>query len=307
VKATVDAVTGEVNLYVVDPEDPVLATYMRIFPGLVRPLAEMPEILQRHLRYPVQMMNLQAQVLGAYHLLDPRLFYSQQDVWAVSTEQYRGTSTPMEPTYSMYPLPGSDDTEFLLTVPYVSRGRENMTALFATRNDMPHYGEQILYLLPRDELVPGPQQVEAAIDQDPEISQQLALWRRGGSDVLRGHLMIVPVDGALIYVEPLFLEAANAAIPQLERVILARPGRVVMQPTFELAVAAMLRGQAAGALARAGPAEGTAPTAPFGIAAESMARARRLAQEAEGFLRAGDFAGFGRAWQSLRDVLETSE
>jgi uncharacterized protein len=300
VKATVDARTGEVQLYRVDPDDPILATYARIFPGLVRPLEEMPAELRAHLRYPVPLMHLQAQVLGAYHLLDPRAFYGQQDVWSVATEQYRGTPLSMEPTYSMYPLPGSRDTEFLLSVPFVARGRANMTALLVTRNDPPHYGEQILYLLPRDELVPGPQQIEAAIDQDPEISQQLALWRRGGSDVIRGHLMVVPIEGSLIYVEPLFLEAENAAIPQLERVILARPGRVVMQPSFELAVSALLHGQADGALARGDVVD--QPGAP-GLDPEFRARARRLMEEAEALLRAGDWAGFGRTWQSLRDAL----
>lgn len=305
VKATVDAVTGEVGLYAVDPEDPILATYARIFPGLVRPLDEMPEGLRSHLRYPVQLMHLQAQILGAYHPTDARLFYSQQDVWSVAREHNRGVVQPMEPTYAMYPLPGSDETEFLLTVPFVARGRQNMTALLVTRNDTPYYGEQIVYLLPRDELVPGPEQIEAAIDQDPEISQQLALWRRGGADVIRGHLMVVPFQGTLVYVEPLFLEAENAAIPQLERVILARAGRVVMQPTFESAAASLLRGQpGAAALAR----EGTAPSLTEGLLAgdmdpESFARARRLIEEAETFLRAGDWAGFGRAWQSLRETL----
>jgi len=308
VKATVDAVSGEVRLYSVDDRDPILATYSRIFPGLIRPLAEMPATLQNHLRYPVQMMHLQAQVLGAYHLQDPRAFYGQQDVWSVATEVYRGTATSMEPTYTMYPLPGEDTTEFLLTVPFVPRGRQNMTGMLVTRNDSPHYGEQILYLLPRDELVTGPQQIEAMIDQDPEISQQLALWRRGGADVTRGHLMVVPLGGTLVYVEPLFLEAENAAIPQLERVILASGGRVVMQPTFASAVAALLGVPGNGMLARgaAEPGEGPAPS--LGILTtdpEALSRAQRLMTEAESLLRAGDWAGFGRTWQQLRETLAT--
>ncbi|HUE96878.1 MAG TPA: UPF0182 family protein, partial [Longimicrobiaceae bacterium] len=306
VKATVDGVTGQVRLYAVDPVDPILATYSRIFPGLVRPLEEMPPSLQGHLRYPVQMMYLQAQVLGAYHLLDPRAFYEQEDVWTVATELYRGTPALMEPTYTMYRLPDSEQVEFLLTVPFVPRGRQNMTGLFVTRNDPPHYGEKILYLLPRDALVPGPQQIEAMIDQNPDISQQLSLWRRGGSDVLRGHMMIVPIDSTLIYLEPLFLEAENAAIPQLERVILARSGDVVMQPSFEAAVAALLRGQAAvaqlAASADEGENGGTDPTAD----PAAIARARRLLDEAETLLRSGDWAGFGRTWEALRQVLTTS-
>lgn len=302
VKATVDALTGAVNLYVVDPGDPLLGTYARIFPGLLRPIEEMPEGLRKHLRYPVQLMYLQAQVLGAYHLEDPRAFYAQEDVWSVADEQYRGATTPMEPIYSMYPLPGSEESEFLLTVPFVARGRENMTALFVTRNDPPHYGEQILFMLPRDEQIPGPQQIEAMIDQDPEISQQLALWRRGGSDVLRGHLMIVPAGGSLVYVEPLFLEAENAAIPQLERVILARAGQVVMRPTFDSAVAALLGGEPNGSRLAAASGEAEGGGAPV-LQLESLDRARRLMEEAEALLRSGDWAGFGRTWESLRDAL----
>ncbi len=308
VKATVDALTGEVALYAVDADDPILTAYSRIFPGLIRPAEEMPEVLRDHLRYPVTLMHLQAQVLGAYHLLDPRAFYEQQDVWSLASEQYQGARIPMEPKYSMYPLPGSDTGEFLLTVPFVARGRQNMTALFATRNDPPNYGAQVLYLLPRDELVPGPEQIEAMIDQDPEISQQLALWRRGGSDVIRGHLMIVPIGGSLVYVEPLFLEAENAAIPQLERVLLARAGQVVMQPTFESAVAALLRGRGAGALAGSGEVA-QEPGGSTGVGAlnpELLDRARRLVVEAEAFLRAGDWAGFGRSWESLREALEST-
>ncbi|MQA88860.1 MAG: hypothetical protein GEU90_01310 [Gemmatimonas sp.] len=303
VKATVDAVTGEVALYAVDPSDPVLATYSRLFPDLFRPIDGMPKALQEHLRYPAQFMHLQAQVLGAYHLTDPRAFYGQQDVWSVADEQYRGTVTSMEPTYAMYPLPGSAEPEFLLSVPFVARGRQNMTALLVARNDPPNYGEQILFMLPRDELIPGPEQIEAMIDQDPEISQQLSLWRTGGSNVLRGHLMIVPVEGSLIYVEPLFLEAENTAIPQLERVILARPGQVVMSPTFESAVTALLGGQTGGTRLASTDRDETEGADQPSIEVEGFARARQLMQEADRLLRSGDWAGFGRTWESLREAL----
>ncbi len=303
VKATVDAVTGEIRLYAIDPADPILRAYSSIFPTLLRPFEEMPEVIREHMRFPVRMMTLQAQVIGAYHLLDPRQFYEQQDVWAIAVELYRGTPSTMEPTYSLFPLPGQEETEFLLSVPFVARGRQNMTALMVTRNDPPNYGKQILYLLPRDVQIPGPQQIDAAIDQDPEISQQLALWRRGGSDVLRGHLVVMPVNGTLLYVEPLFLEAENAAIPQLERVIIAQAGRVVMEPTFESAAARLVGGQ--GSLAAAAEAaEGTGTRdSPASPGWEPMARARQLLDEAEALLRAGDWAGFGRALQTLRGAL----
>ena len=192
------------------------------FPGLIRPFAELPRELQGHLRVPPPLLSLQAQVLGDYHLTEPRAFYEKQDVWSLATENYGDQPTLVQPTFVHLTLPGSDSREFVLTVPFVARGRQNMTALLMARNDPPHYGERLLFELPRDELVPGPQQIESLIDQDPEISQQLALWRRGGSSVIRGHLVVVPIDSSLVYVEPLFLEADNAAIPQLERVIVAR-------------------------------------------------------------------------------------
>ncbi len=307
VKATVDAVTGEVRLYAVDPDDPLLATHGRMYPGLVRPIEEMPEGLRAHLRYAAGLMELQALVVGAYHLDDARQFYEQQDVWSLAQEQYQATPVAMEPAYSMFALPGESETEFLLSVPLVPRGRQNMTALMVTRNDYPNYGQQFLYMLPRDEVVFGPQQIEAMIDQDPEISQELALWRRGGSDVTRGHLMVVPVDGSLVYVEPLFLEAANAAIPQLERVILAKAGRVVMGSTFEAAVADLLRGRGAAAPAAApsgaaDPAPLPAPTA----RSATVEEARQLMEDADAALRSGDWVGFGRRWDDLRELLDSS-
>jgi uncharacterized membrane protein (UPF0182 family) len=303
VKATVDAVTGEVRLFAIDPADPILKTYSAIFPDLLGSFEEIPETIREHMRFPVRMMTLQAQVIGAYHLLDPRQFYEQQDVWAIAVELYRGTPSTMEPTYSLFPLPGQEEPEFLLSLPFVARGRQNMTALMVTRNDPPNYGKQILYLLPRDEQIPGPQQIDAAIDQDPEISQQLALWRRGGSDVLRGHLVVMPVNGTLLYVEPLFLEAENAAIPQLERVIIAQAGRVVMEPTFEAAALRLVGGQGSGGASTESTEAATSPDSAPPAAWEPMTRARQLLDEAEAFLRAGDWAGFGRALQNLRAAL----
>ena len=304
-KVTVDGVTGEVAVYAVDPEDPMLRTYSRIFPGLVRPVEEMAPELRRHLRVPRSILRLQTQVLEEYHMLDARAFYAGEDVWALATENYRSEAVPVEPTYSMFPLPGSEEREFLLTVPFVSRGRQNMTALLVTRNDPPHYGEQILLELPRDVLVPGPQQIEAMIDQDPEISQQLSLWRQGGSDVVRGHLISVPHDSTILYVEPLYLVSESAAIPQLERVILSTGSEVVMSPTLEGAVSALL-----GTAPDSGAAEEESPDTPRTPqpegpdASEVIGRARRLLEQAESQLRSGDWAAFGRTWEAIRALLE---
>lgn len=307
-KVMVDGVTGEVAVFAVAP-DPILRTYARVFPGLVRPIEEMDAGIRRHLRVPPSLVSMQTELLGEYHLSDALAFYEKEDVWSVATENYRSETVPARPTFVILPLPGQDAAEFLLVSPFVSRGRQNMTALLVTRNDGARYGEQLLYLLPRDVLVPGPQQVESMIDQDPEIAQQLSLWRRGGSEVIRGHLVIVPVDSTLVYVEPLYLEAQNQAIPQLERVIVAHSGRVAMRPTLEEALAAVA-GAAAGAAAEE-PADAGPVTAPAGGAgpegAEAMARARRLLEQAEAQLRAGDWAGFGRTWEQLREALRQAD
>jgi uncharacterized protein len=310
VKVTVDGVSGEVRLYVVDADDPVLRTYARIFPDLFLPVSEMPPELRRHLRFPTPLFALQAAVLQEYHLRDARVFYNRDDVWQIPTETYRDRPITYEPYYAMLPLPGAAEREFLLSMPFVAAGRQNMTAMLVARNDPPNYGEQVLFELPRDELIPGPQQIESLIDQDPVISEQLALWKRGGSDVIRGHIVIVPVDSTLVYVEPLFLEAQESAIPQLERIILASGRRVVMRPTVQGALAALLgedpigderRGRALAAAPAAG--QEVALADPTGGAA--LDQARRLMEQAEAQLRAGDWAGFGQTWAELRSALRS--
>jgi uncharacterized protein len=306
VKVTVDGVSGEVRLYVVDPEDPVLRTYARVFPELFLPITEMPPELRRHLRFPAPLFALQAAVLQEYHLRDARAFYNRDDVWQIPTETYRDRPVTYEPYYAMLPLPGAEEREFLLTMPFVAAGRQNMTAMLIARNDPPYYGEQILFELPRDELIAGPQQVESLIDQDPAISEQLALWKRGGSDVIRGHIVIVPVDSTLVYVEPLFLEAQESAIPQLERVILASGRRVVMRPTAQSALAALFADEPIGderrgrTLAAAAPREIFAEEPPR---PPTLDQARRLMEQAEAQLRAGDWAAFGQTWAELRAAL----
>jgi uncharacterized protein len=311
VKVTVDGVTGETRFFVVDPDDPVLRTYARIFPDLFEPISEMSPQLRRHLRFPAPLFALQAAVLQEYHLRDARVFYNRDDVWQIPTETYRDRPITYEPRYSMLVLPGEEQREFLLTMPFVAAGRQNMTAILYTRNDPPHYGEQILFELPRDELIPGPQQIESLIDQDPAISEQLALWKRGGSDVIRGHIVVVPIDSTLAFVEPLFLEAQESAIPQLERVILASGRRVVMRSTTSSAIASLVGPDPVGDERRARGTGGSPPEVAADGAAPASARpmngtllrAQRLLDEAEARLRAGDWAGFGQTWSELRSTL----
>lgn len=306
IKAMVDAVTGEVRLFVVDPNDPILRTYAAFFPGLLEPLEAMPEALQRHLRVPAPLLELQAAILGDYHLQDPGRFYARDDIWAPSTEIYRAEEQTVGATYAMLPLPGRTEPEFLLTVPLSARGRPNLAAMLVARNDPPAYGERYLYELPRDELVPGPQQIEAQIDQNPEISQQLSLWKEGGSQVIRGRILVVPVDSTLVYLEPLFLEADQTATPQLERVILAAGGQVVMRSTLREAVAALFTNDAPvvepARREEPSPAPGSSTSRDDAV----LNRFRELVSRADAQLRSGDLAAFGESWRQLRQLLESS-
>lgn len=304
VKGLVDAVTGAVSLYSVDALDPVLETYRRGFPSLFHPLSDMPEPLRRHLRYPALYLQAQSRILTEYHLDSPEAFYAGQDVWEVSKSLGpEGGLRPYEPTYVQVPLPGSDDAEFLLMLPFIARDRQNMTAVVAGRSDGDHYGELTLIELPRDIQVPGPSQVQSMIEQDPAIAQTLTLWRQAGSDVDLGHLRVVPARDGILYMEPLYLSARENPIPELRRVIVSDGHGVVMAGTLGAAVAALGSGAPP-------PAESAAPeTSAAGSAAPAQGPvqprdALELLDRAQGRLRRGDWAGFGSDLDSLRALLE---
>ena len=308
VKVTVDGVTGRVSFYVVDENDPLLEGYRRTLPGLFQPMEEMPPGLREHIRYPSELLRLQGRVLFQYHLETAPSFHGQEDVWAPATELAQGTNpVPYRPEYGIFRLPGEQEPEYLLTTAFVPAGRQNLTALLVARSDGDHYGELLLYDVPVEEQVPGPRLVEALVEQDPSISQQLSLWRQGGSEVWTGHLHIVPVDGTLMYMEPIFLAAESDAIPELRQFVVSDGRRVAMQPTLDATLAALA--------AVTPPEEGTTTDPPdLGelreLAADTStwpADALDLLDRAEEALRAGDFAGFGAHLRELRDLLERFE
>ncbi|MCH7563345.1 MAG: UPF0182 family protein [Gemmatimonadetes bacterium] len=302
VKITVDAKTGEMNLYVVDTRDPLLKVYQGAFPGLFKPISDMPEGLQRHLRYPKSLMITQATVLHQYHIESAVEFHRQQDVWDDAAELEREDSpVPYRPEYGLYRLPGDDEPSFLLTTVLVPLGRNNLAAIFVARNDPGHYGELVLYDVPREELVQGPRQIEALVEQDPAISEQFSLWRQGGSNVWTGHLHVVPVGEALLYIEPVFLAASRGAIPDLQRFVVSDGRRVSMQPTVRAAIAELARagGEAGGAVDLSSVPEIALP----GDRREWPAEALQLLDEAERRLRSGDYEGFGSALAELRALL----
>ncbi|NLE73532.1 MAG: UPF0182 family protein [Actinobacteria bacterium] len=239
VKMTIDAYDGSITLYLVDSNDSLAATYDKSYPGLLRPANEMPEDLRRHMRYPQDLFALQAQVLSVYHMQDPQMFYNKEDVWQIPNEIYSAEEIPMAPYYAIMTLPGEEEEEFLLMQPFVPLEKSNMVAWMTARMDGDHYGELLVYELAKDKLVFGPAQVEARISNDPVISAQLALWNQAGSQVIRGNLLVIPVEESLLYVEPLFLQAEQQPIPELKRVIVSYGERVVMEPTLSRALERM--------------------------------------------------------------------
>ncbi len=302
VKATVDALTGDIAFYAADETDPILATYRRVFPGLFRPLDAMSPDLRAHLRDPALFLRAQAAVLEEYHIDDAGAFYAGQDVWQVPQEL--GTEArSFRPTYSTIRLPGEERAEFVLSVPFVARQRQNMTAVLLARNDPPNYGHLVLLELPRNQQVPGPAQVEILIEQDPTISQQLSWWRQSGSDVDLGRLRIVPLDSTFLYVEPLFLSGQGNSIPELQRVIASDGRAVSMDLTLAGAIAA-LRGAADRPPDRARDREVERVATDADAAGGLPRRALDLFDQAERRLREGDWAGFGEAWRTLRRLLE---
>lgn len=244
VKITVDAYTGEVNYYIIDPDDPIIRTYSKAFPNLYQPISAMPEGLQAHLRYPENLFDVQAQQYLKYHITNERVFYLSEDVWNIPSETFDDSdaSQQIEPYYVVLNLPGEESSEYLLILPFVPEGRENMVAWMAARNDGDQYGKIIVYQLPRQEFVDGPSLIEARISQDPEISQQFSLWDQSGSTIIRGNLLAIPLNNNFLFVEPIYLQSTGEnAVPEIRRIVVATTNRIAMEETLEEALSALFQ------------------------------------------------------------------
>ncbi len=293
-KALVDAVSGEVTIYALDADEPLLATYRRIFPRMVQPLSEMPASLQAHLRYPPALAAAQADKLARFHVTEADVFYSGQSAWQ-RPQQGSTQAGAYQPLFMMAALPGQSRPEFLLSTPFIAADRQTMAGLLLVRNDPQHYGEAVLLELPSADVTRGPSQIIALIEQDAGISAQFSLWRSPGVDLQLGQLRVIPLDSAVLHVVPLYLSATGTALPQLQQVIVSDGVSVSMAPTLASAISGLGGGRTLPARSR--PQETPAMPAPW--AAEAL----RLQQAADRALRDGDFAAFGRHWTELQELL----
>ena len=299
VKVVVDAYTGTTTFYQIDTTDAIANTYGSIFPGLFKPFSAMPAGLQAHIRYPRDLFNRQAERFTYFHMTDPTVFYTREDLWNIAKEnlQQAGEATPIRPFYVISRLPGEPKEEFLTILPYTPNGKTNMIAYLAARSDSPSYGTLFDFRFPKDSLVTGPQQVEANIDQAPIIKSQFALLNAPGSQVIRGNLLVLPIETSLLYIEPIYLEATNVAKPQLKKVIAATGQNVVMEDTLDKALASLL-----------GTAPPTTPTGPSGppatgTVAQLIAQANTHYNAAQAALRAGDFTTYAKEIQAVGSIL----
>ena len=244
VKVVVDAYNGNVDFYVIDEEDPLIKNYAKIFPDLFRDFDEMPMGLKEHIRYPEDLMRVQTRIYGTYHMKDPQVVYNREDVWRTPNEIYRNNEVELRPYYIILKLPGAEQEGFFLITPLIPRGKENMIAWFVAHSDPEEYGKLEVFRLSKQELIYGPMQIEARIDQDTEISQLLTLWGQQGSEVIRGNLIIIPIEQSFLYIEPIYLKAsASGALPQLRRVIVAYENQVAMEETLEEALSVIFKGE----------------------------------------------------------------
>ncbi len=319
VKVVIDAYNGSMTFYIIDPTDPLVQTYSAIFPDLFTPQDAIPDSLRQHLRYPEGLFRIQATMYQTYHMRDVNVFYNKEDQWSIPREVFSGQDQPIEPYYVIIRLPGETESEgslrggeeFMLIQPFTPATKDNLIAWMAGRSDGEHYGELVVYRFPKQALIFGPLQIEARIDQNPEISAQLSLWSQRGSQVIRGNLLVIPLERSLLYVEPLYLQAESGQIPELKRVILASGERVVMAESLTDGLVKLFGAGASGI----GAAEGEAPEAgpvitgelPPDLAQQVYDLARQAEEHytaAQEALRAGDWATYGSELDAMEKVLK---
>lgn len=303
VKATVDAYDGNMHFYIADDTDPLIKTWADIFPGLFSSLEEMPPVMKDHLRYPKGLFEVQSEIYRTYHMTNPNTFYNKEDVWEVISHGDR--QGRLDAYYMIMRLAGEDKAEFVLISPFMPVGRDNMIAWMAGRSDGENYGQLLVYRFPKQKLIYGPSQVEALTDQNPEISAQLSLWSQRGSDVIRGHLLVIPIENSLLYVQPLYLRAETSDLPELKRVIVSTGGRVVWDTSLDKALVKLL-GQELSTRTEQDKVREEVSLTPY-TGEEDISSLAALAQEywesSQEALKKADWETYGREMQKLESVI----
>lgn len=295
VKTVVDAYNGSIRFYVSDPSDILISVYSKAFPDMFKQLSEMPQEIRRHIRYPHRLLQIQASMFTAYHMTDPKVFYNKENLWEVPAFG----EIPMEPYYTIMKLPGEKKEEYILLLPYTPARRDNLAAWLAARCDEPNYGKLLIYTFPRDRLIFGPKQVDARINQDAYISQQLTLWGQRGSEVIRGSLLVIPIEKSLLYVQPLYLAASDkVGLPELRRVIAAYENDVVMEENLEIALRRLFGVKLAGRTTE------TASASVMTTTADVAKEAVRIFERALEMQRQGNWAGYGEEIKRLEQILK---
>ena len=310
VKILIDAYTGETTFYVFDTQDPIIDAYRALFPGLFADAAAMPAAVRKHVRYPELLLNVQAAVYGLYHMSNPDVFYNREDLWSVASESNQRQQV-MEPNFVLMTLPGERSIEFIAILPFTPANRNNLIGWIAGRSDGEHYGEAVVYDFPKTKLIDGPLQIEARIDQNAQLSGQLTLWNQQGSHVRRGSLIVIPIGRALLYAEPIYLQADRSPMPELRLVVLAVQDRLAYGPTFESAMAAlfgtapsMLSAQAAPIPAPQSASAPSAAPAASGDVNALIAEAAQNFNEYQQLTAAGKLAEAGQKLEALKRILE---
>jgi uncharacterized membrane protein (UPF0182 family) len=305
VKAVVDAYNGTVEFYLSDPTDPMIQSFAKAFSQVFKPLDAMPEDLRAHVRYPQDLFTIQAHVYATYHMQDPQVFFNKEDLLSIPRRTVDGRESEMEAYHTIMRLPGEEKEEFILLLPFTPNKRDNMRSWLAARSDGKNYGKLTALEFPKAKLVYGPKQIDARIDQDTTISQQLTLWSQRGSQVLRGSLLAIPIEKSLLYVQPIYLAAEQGSLPELKRVVVAFGDRIAMEETLDQALQRIFGGAPTAAtmpqtIGSAAPAAAAPVNGEHTLARQALEHFQR----SQDLLKQGNWAGYGEELKKIESLLK---
>jgi len=303
VKVVVDAYNGDVNFYIVDEKDPMAATFAKIYPDLFKSFDQMPEGLKSHIRYPNALLQIQAQMYARYHMEDTSVFYLNEDQWDIANEIYGTETVPMTPQYYIANLPGEKSAEFFNSIPYTPKSKKNMTALFVARNDGANYGELVLYQFPKNRTIYGPEQIEAQIDQNTEISKEFSLWKNSGATYRRGNLFVIPINSSLLYVEPVYLEAASSSIPEVKRIIVAYGDKIAYEETLAECLVSLFGGKAEDGVGSSSGSSSDSSSSENLTQDQLIDKAVSAYNKAQDAMKKGDWEAYGKYLNQLEKYL----